>query len=74
MITKLITIKNQAKAPAFGAIFPNNNFKSFSSGVRFKSKHVTTLVLFDLFKTGICVITCFIEEKSSWMVVLCLLM
>ena len=37
----------------WGAFFPNNNFKSFSKGVKFKSnsKH-KTLLLFDLLSTG----------------------
>lgn len=48
-------IKNyETKASTFGAIFPNNNFKSFSNGVKFKSisKHIILLLL-DLFSTGI---------------------
>ena len=67
-------IKNQTKESTFGAMFPNNNFKSFCSGVRFKSKHITLLLL-DLFRTGTFATTSFIEENPSlFMASLCLLM
>ena len=56
----------------WGAFFPNSNFKSFSKGVKFKSKHIT-LVLFDLFSTGT-FFSMAAEENEPSIVALCLLM
>ncbi|KAL4298254.1 hypothetical protein GQ457_12G009360 [Hibiscus cannabinus] len=35
-----------------GALFPNKTCKSFSNGVKFKSKQTTLRLLLDLFNTG----------------------
>jgi len=67
-----IAKQSDYRAPTFSAIFPNNNLKSFSNGVRFKSMHIP-LLLFDLFKTGTCS-TWLTEEKLWFMEALCLLM
>lgn len=57
-----------------GALFPNNNFKSFSNGVRFRSnsKLITLLLLFERFRSGAFTIT--EEENASFMLPLCFLM
>ncbi|KAL4283592.1 hypothetical protein GQ457_16G022970 [Hibiscus cannabinus] len=56
-----------------GALFPNKALKSFSNGVKFKSKQTTLGLLFDLFNTGT-VETSGNTAKPSFMVTRCLLM
>lgn len=68
-----IKVGQNKERSTWGAFFPNNNFKSFSRGVKFKSKHITRL-LFDLFRTGTFATTWFIEENPSLVAALCLLM
>ncbi|TYI65758.1 hypothetical protein E1A91_D09G179100v1 [Gossypium mustelinum] len=55
-----------------GALLPNRTCKSFSKGVKFKSKQTTLRLLFDLFNTGT-VGTSGKGEKVSFMAARCLL-
>ena len=62
----------QMQRSTLGALVPNKTCKSFSNGVKFKSKHTTLRQLFNLFNT------CTVEttgngEKLSFMESLCLL-
>lgn len=65
--------KDQTKESTLGALSPNNNFKSFCRGVKFKSKQIT-LLLFDLFRIGTFTTTWFIEENPSFRATRCLFM
>lgn len=64
---------DQTKESTLGALSPNNNFKSFCRGVKFKSKH-KTLLLFDLLRTGTFTTTLFIEESPWSTAILCFFM
>lgn len=57
--------QNIKRRSTLGAIFPNNSFKSFSRGVKFKSKHIT-LVLVDRFSTGTFASILGMEDKPSF--------
>ena len=57
-----------------GDTFPNsNNFKSFSRGLKLRSKQ-KTLPLHDLLRTETLATTWFMDEKTSLVASLCLLM
>lgn len=69
-------LKNQIikRRSTSGAFFPNNNFKSFSKGVKFKSKHITLLLL-DLFSTAGTFKSFRVMGENPWLIVaLCRLM
>ncbi|WRX24966.1 hypothetical protein QQP08_017453 [Theobroma cacao] len=66
-------IMYQMQRSTLGALVPNSTCKSFSNGVKFKSKHGIRLVLFDLFNTGTVETTGNGEKLLSFTAALCLL-
>lgn len=68
---KIKSSSYETKASTLGAILPNNNLKSFSKGVRFKSIH-KTFTPFDFFSTtGALETTGTTEENPVSMAALC---